>query len=263
MSETLMRLSIFIGALVLFCGLEYLFPKKHRQLPRAKRWLTHFGLTLIDTLAVRLLGPIVALAVAGWASIQGIGLFNLIDWPLWLEIILAFIIFDFAIYLQHVATHKIPILWRLHKVHHSDRDLDASSALRFHPIEIMLSMVYKCALVLLIGPAVLAVLIFEICLNASAIFNHANLALPLWLDKFMRALIVTPDMHRVHHSVIADETDRNYGFNFSFWDRIFRTYKAQPKAGHEDMIIGLSEYQSAAPANLIWSLKLPFAKPDK
>lgn len=260
MDENLIRLSIFIGALLLFSSLEALFPKKGRTQIRQNRWLTHLGLTVIDTIAVRLLGPIAALGAAGWAASHNIGMFNLTDWPIWLEIALAFIFLDFAIYLQHIATHKIPILWRIHKVHHSDRDLDASSALRFHPIEIMLSMIYKCGLILLIGPAVIAVLIFEICLNASAIFNHANLALPRWLDQFLRGFIVTPDMHRVHHSVIPKETDSNFGFNFSIWDRVFKTYLAQPKAGHDEMTIGLSEHQTNAPAGLIWSLKLPFAK---
>lgn len=261
MDETFIRLSIFLGALIIFSSLEAVFPKKRRTQKRSTRWITHIGLTLIDTLAVRLLGPLAALAVASWASTKNIGVLNLLDWPLWLEIMLAFVFLDFAIYLQHIATHKIPILWRLHKVHHSDRDLDASSALRFHPVEIMVSMLYKCALVLLIGPAVIAVLIFEICLNASAIFNHANIALPEWLDRLLRPFIVTPDMHRVHHSIIVTETDSNFGFNFSIWDRVFKTYKAEPKAGHAEMIIGLSEHQTNAPAGLVWSLKLPFAKP--
>ena len=261
--ETLIRLGIFIGALLLFSGLEAVFPKKARTQLRQSRWMTHIGLTIINTVAVRLLGPIVALAVAGWAALNNIGLFNLTDWPDWFEIALSFILLDFAIYLQHIATHKIPILWRIHKVHHSDLDLDASSALRFHPIEIMLSMIYKCGLALLIGPAIIAVLIFEICLNASAIFNHANLALPNWCDRFLRLFIVTPDMHRVHHSIIPNETDRNFGFNFSIWDRVFRTYCAQPKAGHDKMTIGLSEHQTSEPTGLIWSLKLPFAKTGK
>ena len=260
LNETVMRLSIFLGTLIIFSLLEAVFPRKKRTQKRSKRWLTHIGFTIIDTVAVRLLGPIVALSTASWAMTKNIGLFNLTDWPLWFEVILAFIILDFAIYLQHIATHKIPLLWRLHKVHHSDRDLDASSALRFHPIEIVLSMIYKCALVLLIGPAVIAVLIFEICLNASAIFNHANLILPQWLDRALRPFIVTPDMHRVHHSIIVSETDSNFGFNFSIWDRVFKTYQAQPKAGHTEMTIGLSEHQTNAPTNLIWSLKLPFAK---
>jgi len=209
---------------------------------------------------VRSLGPLTAIAVAIWASTKGIGLFNLTHIPLWLEVTLAFILLDFAIYLQHVISHRVPVFWRFHKVHHTDRDLDASSAVRFHPIEILLSMIYKCGLVLLIGPAALAVLIFEIVLNASAIFNHTNLKLSLGLDKVLRVLIVTPDMHRVHHSVVEGETNSNYGFNFSVWDRLCRTYQAQPQAGHDGMTIGLSEHQTEQPSKLFWSLKLPFAK---
>ena len=263
MSETALRLSIFAGALILFSVLEALFPRRARSLPRQGRWLTHLGITVIDSLAVRVLGPLTAIATALWASGKGIGLFNITDWPIWLEIAAAFILLDFAIYLQHILSHRIPLFWRLHKVHHTDRDLDASSAVRFHPAEIILSMIYKCSIVLLIGPAVFAVLIFEIVLNASAIFNHANLKLPLWLDKVLRIFIVTPDMHRVHHSVIEGETNRNFGFNFSIWDRIFKTYKAQPEGGHERMTIGLSEHQSLGPSKLWWSLKLPFAKTPK
>lgn len=263
MSETLLRFGIFLGALILFSALEALFPRRARKLPRQERWLTHLGITVIDSLAIRLLGPLTAIAVAIWASGKGIGLFNLLDAPLWLEILLAFILLDFAIYLQHVISHRVPLFWRFHKVHHTDRDLDASSAVRFHPIEILLSMLYKCGLVLLIGPAALAVLIFEIVLNASAIFNHANLKLPLGLDKVFRTVIVTPDMHRVHHSVIEGETNSNYGFNFSIWDKLCGTYKDQPQAGHDGMTIGLAEHQSSAPAKLLWSLKLPFAKSSK
>lgn len=260
MSETAWRLSIFLGALILFSSLEALFPRRKRSLPRQGRWITHLGITVIDSLVLRLLGPLTAMAVALWAAGQGIGLFNLTDWPIWIEVLAAFILLDFAIYLQHVISHRVPLFWRFHKVHHTDRDLDASSAVRFHPIEILLSMLYKCGVVLLIGPAALAVLIFEIVLNASAIFNHANLKLPLWLDKVLRFIIVTPDMHRVHHSVIEGETNRNFGFNFSIWDRLCGTYKAQPEAGHDGMTIGLSEHQDTAPTQLLWSLKLPFAK---
>jgi len=262
-NETVLRLSIFAGALILFSSLEALFPRKRRNLPRKARWLTHLGITIIDSLAVRVLGPITAIATAVWASGNGIGVFNIIEWPFWLAVTLAFILLDFAIYVQHIISHRVPLFWRLHKVHHTDRDLDASSAVRFHPLEIILSMIYKCGIVLLIGPAALAVLIFEIVLNASAIFNHANLRLPIWLDKLLRLLIVTPDMHRVHHSVIDRETNRNFGFNFSIWDKLFGTYKAQPEAGHEGMTIGLSEHQSQDPSKLWWSLKLPFAKAPK
>jgi sterol desaturase/sphingolipid hydroxylase (fatty acid hydroxylase superfamily) len=260
MDELVLRLGFFAGALILFSSLEALFPRRDRELPRQKRWLTHLGITIIDSLVVRLLGPLTAIAVALWASINGIGLLNLIKLPLWLEIIMAFILLDFAIYLQHVMSHRLPIFWRFHKVHHTDRDLDASSAVRFHPVEILLSMIYKCGIVLIIGPAAIAVLIFEIVLNASAIFNHANLRLPLGVDKLLRSFIVTPDMHRVHHSVIEEETNSNYGFNFSIWDKLCGTYKAQPEKGHENMTIGLSEHQSSSPAQFFWSLKLPFAK---
>ena len=260
MSETVWRLSIFAGALILFSCLEALFPRRARDLPRQGRWLTHLGITVIDSLVVRILGPLTAIAVAIWASGHGIGLFNLTPWPLWVEVALAFILLDCAIYWQHVISHRVPFFWRFHKVHHTDRDLDASSAVRFHPVEILLSMLYKCGIVLIIGPAALAVLIFEIVLNASAIFNHANLKLPLGADKVLRLFIVTPDMHRVHHSVIERETNRNFGFNLSVWDRLFRSYKAQPEAGHDGMTIGLSEHQSSAPSQLFWSLKLPFAK---
>jgi len=259
-SETVLRLSIFAGALILFSGLETLFPRRKRNLPRQTRWLTHLGITVIDSVAVRILGPLTAIAVALWASSKGIGLFNMTDWPLWVEVALAFIVLDFAIYLQHVISHHVPLFWRFHKVHHTDRDLDASSAVRFHPVEIILSMLYKCCVVVIIGPAVLAVFIFEIVLNASAIFNHANLKLPSWLDKLFRIVIVTPDMHRVHHSVVTNETNSNFGFNLSIWDKLCRTYKAQPEAGHGGMTVGLSEHQTDAPSKLFWSLKLPFAK---
>ena len=263
MNETIVRLGIFAGALIIFSSLEAIFPRRARNLPRQGRWLTHIGITVINSLAVRILGPLTAIAIAIWASTNEIGLFNLTEFPLWLEVTLAFILLDFAIYLQHIISHRVPLFWRFHKVHHTDRDLDASSAIRFHPIEILLSMLYKCGLVLLIGPAAIAVLIFEIVLNASAIFNHANLRLPLGLDKILRAIIVTPDMHRVHHSVIEGETNSNFGFNFSLWDKLCRTYKAQPQEGHENMTIGLSEHQNSSPAKLLWSLKLPFAKSFK
>ena len=260
MNETIVRLGIFAGALIIFSSLEAIFPRRARNLPRQGRWLTHIGITVINSLAVRILGPLTAIAIAIWASTNEIGLFNLTEFPLWVEVTLAFILLDFAIYLQHIISHRVPLFWRFHKVHHTDRDLDASSAIRFHPIEILLSMLYKCGLVLLIGPAAIAVLIFEIVLNASAIFNHANLRLPLGLDKILRAIIVTPDMHRVHHSVIEGETNSNFGFNFSLWDKLCRTYKAQPQEGHKNMTIGLSEHQNSSPAKLLWSLKLPFAK---
>ena len=179
---------------------------------------------------------------------------------MWAELILAVIILDGVIYLQHVLSHRIPVLWAFHKVHHTDRDLDVTSALRFHPIEILFSMAYKIIWVIALGPSVAAVIIFEVLLNGSAMFNHANLRLPLWLDKALRSVIVTPDMHRVHHSVIESETNSNYGFCLSLWDRLFRTYTPQPREGHDGMSLGLNEHQDKGPNSLSWSLALPFAR---
>lgn len=215
---------------------------------------------MAGSLSLQLLGPLIAVGVAAWASLNGWGLFNLLDWPNWLEFIIAFLVLDLAIWYQHVLFHKIPWLWRLHSVHHADRDLDASSGIRFHPLEFLVSMVYKCGIVLLLGPAVLLVVIFEIVLNATAIFNHANLALPIWLDKPLRKIIVTPDMHRVHHSIILSESQKNYGFNFSVWDRLFRTYQADPVKGQIGMTLGLETAQSDNTQKIGWSLILPFTQ---
>ena len=256
--EIYLRGGLFIGLLCLFILAESLFPRRQKAVKRGPRWLTNFGMTFISNLAVRLMEPVTAMLAAGYAIQKGWGFFNIIELPTIVSFILAIILLDLAIYAQHVATHKIPLLWRLHKVHHSDRDIDTTTALRFHPVEIIVSMLYKVGIILLLGPALLAVLIFEILLNGCAMFNHSNLKLPLWLDRVIRIFIVTPDMHRVHHSVHPSETNSNYGFSLSLWDRLFRTYKAQPKDGHEAMTIGLNEYQSDKPARLIWSLLLPF-----
>ena len=261
MDETaLIRLGIFAGALLLFSILEALFPRRDRVQGRLRRWLTNLSLVISGSLSLMVLGPLIAVGVAAWASQNGWGLLNLVDWPVWMEFGLAFLMLDFVIWLQHVATHKIPVLWRLHKVHHADRDLDASSGVRFHPIEILLSMLFKCVMVLWLGPMVLAVLVFEIALNATAIFSHANLKLPLLLDRTLRKIIVTPDMHRVHHSIIMRESQMNYGFNFSFWDRLFRTYQFSPSQGQTGMTLGLEDAQTNATQRFGWSLWLPFKK---
>ena len=177
-----------------------------------------------------------------------------------MHILVSAVLLDMAVYWQHVASHKIPMIWRFHKMHHADRDIDATTGIRFHPVEIVLSMLYKMVIVLILGPHIIGVFLFEIILNGSAMFNHANVRLPLWLDKTIRILFVTPDMHRVHHSVIAAETNSNYGFNLSIWDRIFGSYIAQPKEGHDGMTIGLPQYQTNKPSNILWCLKLPFSK---
>lgn len=258
--EPQIRFASFAGLLILFSGLEALFPKKKRTQKRAGRWFTNLALVAISNVLVRLLFPIAAIGTAAFALDKGWGFLNQIELPFWIEILVALILLDFAIYWQHVASHKIPILWRLHKMHHADRDIDATSGNRFHPVEIILSLLYKMLIVLIVGPSMIAVLLFEIILNGSAMFNHANLRLPHWLDKFVRLLFVTPDMHRVHHSVIKAETDSNYGFNLSLWDRLFRSYRDQPQKGHLDMTIGLPQYQTDKPSNFLWSLTLPFTR---
>lgn len=259
-NEILIRLSVFLIAFVLFAGLEALVPRRGRVQPRAGRWFTNLSITVLNTLSLRAMAialPFLAIGAAVDAWSQGWGLFNHLNWPLWQELVLAMLALDFAIWLQHLITHKVPLFWRFHRVHHADRDMDVTTALRFHPVEILASMGLKIGLVYLLGPQAIAVLLFEVMLNGTALFNHANLALPRWVDAPLRLILVTPDMHRVHHSVIRAEHDSNYGFALSVWDRIFRTYRAQPEAGHDKMVVGL-QWQDERPTKLGWSLWLPF-----
>lgn len=257
MSEAQIRFSIFLGALILMSALEALFPAKARTQSRARRWSTNLGLVVIDTLTIRVLFPVIAVGAALWADSRGWGILNALTLPMWVKVSLAVVILDMLIYWQHVAFHKVPVFWRLHKVHHADRDLDASSGLRFHPAEIVLSMIYKMAAVVLLGAPVLAVIIFEIILNACAIFNHANVRLPRWLERSLRLVIVTPALHRIHHSVREVETNSNFGFSVIWWDRIFGSFTPHPKG---QLTLGLKEYQNDAPSGLIWSLLTPFRK---
>ncbi len=263
MSEATIRLSIFIGLFAVMAACEYFAPRRELRPVKTKRWLTNWAIVIIDSVLVRLVFKTAAVGGALWAAENGVGLFNMITAPIWLAVLISFVVLDFAIWLSHVASHKIPIFWRIHRMHHSDVDIDVTTAIRFHPIEILLSMVWKYAVVLALGAPAVAVLIFEIVLNGGAMFNHSNFKLPLWVDKILRILIVTPDMHRVHHSAIGDETDSNYGFNLSIWDRIFKTYIDQPEMGHDGMTIGLSEWQDEKPANLMWSLSVPFISQKK
>ncbi len=264
LSETTLRIGVFAAVFILFSALEALAPRRARRTNRFVRWSTNGAMLVLSTILIRVTGLLIPLIAASAAALYaaklGFGLFNWLALPFWLEVILAMVLLDLAIWVQHLISHKIPLLWRLHRVHHADRDLDASSALRFHPIEMVLSALYKIVIVLLLGPVVLAVVLFEIILNASAMFNHANLALPLWLDRILRTLFVTPDMHRVHHSIHRAEHDHNYGFCLSIWDRLFRTYTAQPAGGHQQMTVGLSAYQDEPTQHLAWSLKLPLQR---
>jgi sterol desaturase/sphingolipid hydroxylase (fatty acid hydroxylase superfamily) len=261
-NEFALRLAIFLGLFALFAIAEALAPRKPRAQPRVKRWFTNVSLTVLNTLVLRAMAfglPLLAVGAALDAGAQGWGLFNQLEWPSWIEIVVVILILDFAIWAQHLITHKIPLLWRLHRVHHADRDMDVTTAIRFHPIEIGLSMLLKIGLVYVFGPAAGAVLLFEILLNGTAMFNHANIRLPLAVDRIVRLILVTPDMHRVHHSVHRDEHDSNYGFSLSIWDRLLGTYVAQPKEGHDDMTVGL-RWQDDSPNQLGWSLRLPFGK---
>jgi sterol desaturase/sphingolipid hydroxylase (fatty acid hydroxylase superfamily) len=258
--EGLIRLSVFGGVLVLMLVLETLFPRKTRTQNRLLHIATNLGIVVIYTIMMRVIFVVAAVGIAILAMVYGWGLLNLVEMPVWVHVLISVILLDLAVYWQHVASHKIPIIWALHKMHHADRDIDATTGIRFHPLEIVLSMAYKMLIVLILGPHVVGVILFEVILNGSAMFNHANFRLPLWLDKVLRLLFVTPDMHRVHHSVIARETNSNYGFNLSIWDRIFGSYIDQPKEGHDNMTIGLPEYQTDKPSHLLWCLILPFKK---
>jgi sterol desaturase/sphingolipid hydroxylase (fatty acid hydroxylase superfamily) len=260
--ELVWRLGVFLGLFALFATLEVLAPRRVSAQPRSTRWFTNMSIMVLDTLALRALAiamPFLAIGAAMDAGRMGWGLFNALDWPLWVEVVLAILILDLAIWAQHLVTHKVPMLWRFHRVHHADRDFDVTTALRFHPVEILASMLLKIGLVYLLGPAALAVLLFEIILNGTAMFNHSNLRLPLWLDRAVRLVLVTPDMHRVHHSIHRHEHDSNYGFALSVWDRMFRTYRPKPEAGHDLMTVGL-EWQDERPSRLGWALMLPFRR---
>ena len=248
MEPSTLRLLIFVAVLGSMLLLEQLLPRRSQAPERARRWRANFGVQLVNLLCLRLLFPGAAVGVAYWAQQQQLGLLQ--GAALWWALPLSLLLLDLAIYAQHVASHKWGWLWRLHRMHHSDTFIDASTALRFHPLEILLSMVWKSALIIALGAPLLAVLVFETLLNASALFNHANLRLPVAVDRWLRRLIVTPDMHRVHHSVHPEETDSNYGFNLPWWDRLFGTYRAQPRDGHLQMQIGLQSFRSAEDGRL-------------
>ena len=258
--EATIRLSFFLGLFVVFAGLEALAPRRTRVVPRGGRWFTNISLTVFNTLALRAVAiamPFLAIGAAIDAWRQGWGVLNQVELPWLVEGALALLMLDFAIWVQHWVTHKVPLFWRFHRVHHADRDMDVTTGIRFHPVEIAASMGLKIGVIYLLGPMALAVLVFEVLLNGTTLFNHANLRLPLWVDRALRLFLVTPDMHRVHHSVLRHEHDSNYGFALSVWDRIFGTYRAQPEGGHEAMAVGL-EWQDDQPAKLGWSLLLPF-----
>ena len=243
-NEPMLRLAVFLGVLVAMAGWELAAPRRRQDIPRVIRWTNNLALVVVDTIILRLTLPILAVGLAQMTEARGWGLFNALDVPLWLAVPLSILLLDLAIYLQHVLFHAVPGLWRLHRMHHADLEFDVTTGLRFHPVEIVLSMVIKLAVVMALGAPALAVLLFEVLLNATALFNHANIRLPAGVDRVLRWVVVTPDMHRVHHSVIPAETNSNFGFNLPWWDRLLGTYRAQPKAGHEGMTIGIKQFRT-------------------
>lgn len=259
----MIRLVSFAGIFGIMALAEIAAPKRRLVLGRGHRWLTNLLIVVTDTVLLRIVMPLFAVGMAVLAAERGWGLLNLWEGPELLKWLVALIALDMLIYWQHVASHYFSPLWALHKVHHTDRDIDVTTALRFHPLEITLSMAFKLLCVLVLGAPVGAVILFEVVLNGSAMFNHANFRLPRSVDRVLRWFIVTPDMHRVHHSVDVPETNSNYGFNLSIWDRLFGTYRDQPQKGHDAMTIGLPEYQSEKPASFWWSLALPFRSNTK
>ncbi len=258
--EPVIRLSIFVGVLALLGLAETIWPRRLNGVTRVRRWVTNLLMLATGTLLLRALLPLLAVGWALEVEQGGWGLFNQLQWPFWLELPVTVLLFDLAIYGQHRLMHWLPALWRLHRVHHSDLEFDASTGLRFHPVEILFSMLIKLALVMLLGANAIAVLVFEVLLNATSLFEHANLRIPQWVDRWLRYVVVTPDMHRVHHSWYREETDSNFGFNFPWWDRIFSSYRAQPRDGHLNMTIGLKEFRAADEQSFGKLLLQPLAK---
>ena len=256
--EHIFRLSIFLELLIIFAVAEIFFPLAKRKSSRAQQWSTNLGIVLIDSVVLKLLFPLLAVGVAQYANLHAIGIFNILETPYILAVILSLFMLDLLIYSQHVLMHKIPILWRLHRVHHTEIGLDVTSALRFHPIEIIISMLIKMSFVLFMGVPVLAVIIFEVLLNGFALFNHSNLKLPARLDKQLRKVIVTPEVHWIHHSQIVKETNSNYGFNLIIWDKIFSTYRSRPSLDYTQMQQGLKEFGLSKSLGLYTLLISPF-----
>lgn len=259
LNEPALRLGVFLGLFAALAWLEWRYPRRPAGV-RRHRWWTNLALLAIDGLVLRLFFPLLAVGAAAWAQAADVGLFNVWTVPWALAVVLCLLALDLAIWAQHLLMHRVPVLWRLHRMHHCDLAFDVTTGMRFHPLEIVLSMGLKMALVVVLGAPVAAVVAFEVLLNATSLFNHANLHLPAGADRVLRWLVVTPDMHRVHHSVHRPETDSNYGFNLPWWDRLFGTYRAQPRDGHEGMCIGLEAFRSRREQTLRLLLIQPFGR---
>ena len=260
-SPDFMRLTAFATVLLALAALEALWPRRHERRTRSGRWPHNLALIAIDTLVIRVLAPLGVVGVAMWAESSQVGLWNRVDGPSWLMFASTILLLDLAVYLQHVLVHRVPWLWRIHRVHHADVDVDVTTGLRFHPAEMVLSLAIKGGVVAAWGGGATAVLVFEVLLNATSMFTHANLAMPARLERLIRQVLVTPDMHRVHHSVNRDECNSNFGFNLSWWDRWFGTYRAQPRDGHAQMSLGLHEYREEDEQHVVRLLTQPFRRP--
>ena len=261
--EPLIRLGAFTGILAVMVLWEWLSPRRNQEIGRTRRWPGNLGIVALDTVVVRLVFPATAVGTALLAEARSWGLFQSLEAPTWLVIAMSVILLDLAIYLQHVLFHAVPVLWRLHRMHHADLEFDVTTGLRFHPIEILLSMGIKLGVVTALGTPAVAVLVFEVLLNATAMFNHGNVRLPARIDRALRWIVVTPEMHRVHHSIVPRETNSNFGFNLPWWDRLFGTYRAQPAAGHEGMTIGIAQFREPSELRLDRMLIQPFRDDDR
>lgn len=259
-NEIWIRLATFSSIFVLMAFWEIRAPRRQLRTSKSIRWLNNLGLVITNSIILRLIFPTAAVGVASLTQAQDWGLIGYYSVPSWAALLISIVAMDFFIWLQHVMMHAIPILWRLHRVHHADLDFDVTTGARFHPIEILLSMLIKFAIIVLLGPPVVAVVLFEVILNATSLFSHGNIYIPHSIDRWLRLFVVTPDMHRVHHSIEDDETNSNFGFNLSCWDRLFGTYQAQPRAGHEAMVIGIHRFRDDKWCSwLPGMLTLPFA----
>lgn len=256
--EPTIRLGFFLGVFGVIALWEAATPCRERNLSRWARWPSNLGIVVLNTVALRLLFPVAAVGLAVVVADGSWGLLNQVDLPVWFEVLVAVVLLDGVIYLQHVMFHAVPALWRLHRMHHADLDYDVTTGARFHPIEIVLSMLIKLAVVVVLGASPVAVIIFEILLNATAMFNHGNIRMATAVDGVLRLFVVTPDMHRVHHSVIPGEANSNFGFSLPWWDRLFGTYRPQPEAGHQSMTIGINSFREPADQRLDRMLLQPF-----
>lgn len=257
-NEPALRLGIFLGVFVLMGVWECLAARRERPLARLRRWPGNLGVSLLDGFAARLVAPAGAVGFALFAEARGLGLLHAVAWPTLLEAVFSVVVLDFTIYWQHRLFHRVPVLWRLHRMHHADLDVDVTTGARFHPVEILLSLGIKFLVITALGAPAVSVLIFEVLLNATSMFNHSNVKLPEPLERVLRCFVVTPDVHRVHHSILRRETDSNFGFNLPWWDWLFGTYRAQPEAGHDVMQLGIEQFREPGELRLDRMLTQPF-----